>query len=148
MGYSFDPIENRRNALLQELNSLNMASAQNTYAPNQAYQYPGAMPNQNAAQRPQQFLLGRIVGSVDELNSVPCPTDGSVAYFPCPSNNEIYARQIGNDGRISTVTYVLKPSNPVPTQSESMADSMKPLEERIKSVEERITALERKSTNE
>lgn len=147
-GYNYDPVENRRQALIQELNNLNMASNQNTYSPNQNVQYPGAIPNQNGAQRQQQFLLGRIVRSMEEVNSIPCPTDGSVAYFPCPMNNEIYARQIGNDGRISTVTYVLKANNPVSTQSESIADSIKPLDERIKSVEERLTALERKSTNE
>lgn len=151
MGYSYDPVENRRQALLNELNSLNMASQQNPYPPNQPIQFQNQipqqnqMPQQNQAPMQQYFILGKVVSSIEEARSIPCPADGSTAYFPCPLKNEIYAMQIGNDGKISVTTYCLKANQAVPPSTKVNTDQLKSLEDRVKSLEERLAAIEGKS---
>lgn len=57
----------------------------------------------------QQGICGKIVQSVDSIMANDVPMNGSVAFFPKSDLSEIYAKQWGADGKISTM--VFKPVN-------------------------------------
>ena len=57
----------------------------------------------------QQGIYGKIVQSVDSIMANDVPMNGSVAFFPKSDLSEIYAKQWGADGKISTM--VFKPGN-------------------------------------
>ena len=53
----------------------------------------------------QQGICGKIVQSVDSIMANDVPMNGSVAFFPKSDLSEIYAKQWGADGTISTMVF-------------------------------------------
>lgn len=125
-GYQYNPLEAKRQMLQNQLSVLDAQMMNqpigNPMAPQQMMPMMGAM------------LSGRIVSSVDDVQNLPCPTDGSGAYYPCPSRGEIYVKQIGNDGLVTTTTYVLKKDKPEE-------------DDRLSKLEARVAALEGGKSN-
>lgn len=111
-------LEAQRQMLQGQLNSLNMQIQQ-----------------QNAMNQPTQAVItGKIVNSLEEVQGLPCPADGSGAYYPCPTGKRIYVKQIGNDGKVTIVSYI--------PEEEQTANGY---EDRFKSIEDRLMKLEGES---
>lgn len=66
------------------------------------------MNNNRNSYVPQQFLKGRLVGSIEEVRSMPIDFDGSVSYFPDITNKKIYTKQIAADGSLQIQAYALE----------------------------------------
>ena len=50
-------------------------------------------------------LMGRIVGSDQEITANEVPNDGNIGYFPSADGSRIYAKTWTGDGRINTIVY-------------------------------------------
>lgn len=71
--------------------------------------------NRNGYIPQQQFLKGRLVGSLDEAKAFPVDFDGSVSYFPDIANRKIYTKQIAADGSLQLLSYALEVVEEPPT---------------------------------
>ena len=59
-----------------------------------------------AAQLPQQGIMGRTIGSHEEIAANDVPMNGTPAYFPTQDGSVIFAKQWNQDGSITTLRYV------------------------------------------
>lgn len=82
------------------------------------------------AQNRTNQVIGRVVGSLDEITVQEVPTDGSVALFPASDGSCVYGKRWMPDGSISTTRYVLDGT-----------EKPEPKGDRLKSIEDRIGAL-------
>ena len=122
-GYSMqNALEAQKQYLQQQMSNIDMQLA----GIQQAHQ-PQQIPTSN--------LMVRIVNSMEEVNNLPCPADGSSAYYPCPMLNKIFIKHIGNDGKIAIDSYV-------PETAETNKDSNTSLSTKIEDIENRLTSLE------
>lgn len=64
------------------------------------------------------MITGKVVGSIEEVQSLPCPADGSGAYYPCPTGKKIFVKQISDDGTIKITVY--EPASDKPKQDDIM----------------------------
>lgn len=82
-------------------------------------------------------VMIRIVNSMEEVNNLPCPSDGSSAYYPCPTEKKIYVKHIGNDGKIAITTYSqeIQVSKQDPNATQDRLDS---LESRLQTLEAQL----------
>lgn len=95
-------LENQKTSLLNQIQSIN----------SQLQQYSNM--NRNTV----SMITGKVVGSIEEVQSLPCPADGSGAYYPCPTGKKIFVKQISDDGTIKITVY--EPASDKPKQDDIM----------------------------
>lgn len=99
----------------------------NSYMPQYpAYQY-NQMGNMQQRYQPQQEfqmqsgLFGKVVQDAENIIPSDVPMNGAVAFFPKSDLSEIYAKQWGTDGKISTSVF-----KPIPlTESTPKTEKLK-----------------------
>nr|DAP73899.1 MAG TPA: hypothetical protein [Caudoviricetes sp.] len=77
--------------------------------PYQMPQYQPIQPMQQPVQTPVQQapagMVGRVVGSANEITANDVPMNGSFAFFPRQDMAEIYAKSWNADGTIRTIVF-------------------------------------------
>jgi len=61
---------------------------------------------------PQAGLQGKVVTSMEEAKASPIAVDGSLTYFPCPSQDSVFVRFVNEKGMSVFKEYVPKVDTP------------------------------------
>lgn len=81
----------------------------------------------------QQMVKGRVVTGIDEAKAALIDLDGSMTYFPSPSENAIYVKSIGLDGMPIFNVYKLVENKPAPVYADATA--LNSLQRRVEQLE-------------
>lgn len=90
----------------------------------------------------QTFIKGRLVSNVSEVQAMAIDMSGETFYFPCYSENCIYTKSIGLDGRAIINRFIYEePPKPAPQKNgyDSIRDALSALEDKVKVLEGRLS---------
>lgn len=124
-------------------NTMNILATQREYLQNQLQAIDAQMQQYPAQPQPARnyvsTLTGKVVGSIEEVQNLPCPADGSGAYYPCPTGKKIYVKQISDNGTIEITVYepVSKNKN-VNATNTSLEDTLKSIDNRLASLDSKL----------
>ena len=100
--------------------------------------------NRPQVQNNFSVLSGRLVTGIDEAKASQIPLDGTISYFPAPSENKIYTKSLDMNGLPVFLTYELKMQNStnlIPqTEEKSQFDV---LNSRISALENKLKEIQR-----
>lgn len=88
-------------------------------------------------QQQSNMLKGRVVSSVEEARAAQIEFDGSVFYFPSPSENKVYLKGMDMSGNVFFDTY----TRSQPKESPKQEDVILKLQERIERLERELEGL-------
>lgn len=103
---------------------------QNNFQAQNLQQTPTFQSQQQPMQNPYT-LMGRIVGSDQEITASEVPSDGNVGYFPSADGSVVYAKSWNGNGSIDTVIYERKAVESVSEPSINIYDAVIERLERI-----------------
>ena len=107
-----------------------LMAMQQSYQPQPTYQPQQFVPSPMPLQ-----MKGRAVTSFDEVKAAQIDFDGSVSYFPSPSEQCIYAKFIGLDGLPVMQVYKLSSDQPAAPKRYADAETVEALQQKVVSLE-------------